>query len=156
MTATSTRATRVTFSDDYLNWRRLRTAIESDGGDPAGVVLWLSKVIEDDRWATLRNDDGEPFRDFEEFVRDRDMGLHMEPAALLLLINVRGHTERDGRWDAELFASVRAGVARLLGLPTPVLLTDPATAAEHIRAAWTPEQVAALVRALTEPAVATN
>lgn len=151
MTGAQTRTTCVTFSDEYLDWRRLRTALESDGGDPAGVVLWLSKVIEGDRWTTLRRETGQPFSDFSEFVRDRSKGLDMEPDDLLLLIQVRGRCERDGQWDAELFASVRREVSRLLGLPAPVLLTDPDTAADRIRAAWSEEQVAALAEALSGP-----
>lgn len=149
MTAAQTRTTRVAFSDEYLDWRRLRTALESDGGDPAGVVLWLSKVLEEDRWATLRREDGSRFETFTEFVRDRPKGLDMEPGDLLLLIQVRGSTEANSQWDAELFASVRADVARLLDLPAPVLLTDPDTAADRIRAAWSEEQVAALAEALS-------
>ncbi|MBF9519513.1 hypothetical protein [Mycobacteroides chelonae] len=152
--AASTRTTRVTFPDEYLNWRRCRTAVESDGGDNAGVILWLSKLIANDRWTTLRREDGSSFETFTEFVRDQPKGLGMEPDDLLLLIQVRGVCERDGRWDAELFASVRADVARLLGVPTPVLLTDPATAAELIHAAWSEEQVAALVRDLTGAGIA--
>lgn len=117
MTATSTRTTRVMFSDDYLSWRRLRTAIESDGGDPAGLVLWLSKLLDGDRWTLLRNDDGELFTNFAEFVRDRGKGLGMEPADLLLLISVRGGCEASGRWDRSMFESVRDQVAQLLGVP---------------------------------------
>src|SRR5689334_15376011 len=112
MTTAQTRTTRVGFSDEYLDWRRLRTAVESDGGDPAGIVLWLSKLIENDRWATLHREDGSRFETFTEFVRDRSKGLNMHPDDLQLLIQVRGSTEANAQWDAELFASVRADVAR--------------------------------------------
>lgn len=117
MNAPSTRVTQVRFSDEYLDWRRCRTAVESDGGDNAGIVLWLSKLIEGDRWTTLRREDGSRFESFAEFVADRSKGLNMQPADLLLLINVRGATEANGQWDVELFDEVRERVAELLGVP---------------------------------------
>ncbi len=116
MNAPSTRVTQVRFSDEYLDWRRCRTAVESDGGDPAGVVLWLSKLIEADRWTTLRKADGNPFGTFAEFVADRGKGLGMEPVDLLLLLSVRGRTEAHAMWDGALFDEVREQVAELLGV----------------------------------------
>ncbi|MFV8137445.1 hypothetical protein ACNQR7_07725 [Mycolicibacterium senegalense] len=38
MNAPSTRVTQVRFSDEYLDWRRCRTAVESDGGGLIGPV----------------------------------------------------------------------------------------------------------------------
>lgn len=116
MNAPTIRVTRVGFSDDYLNWRRLHTAVEADGGDPAGVILWLSKLLEDDKWRTFRGEKWPEFGTFAEFVRDRDMGLDMEPADLLLLISVRGATEANAQWDGDLFDEVRDRVAALLGV----------------------------------------
>lgn len=120
MTAIGTRTTRVGFTEPYLNWRRCLTAIESDGGDNAGVILWLAKLLEDDAWKSFRGETWPEFASFAEFVRERDHGLNMEPADLLLLINVRGSTEAHGRWDGELFESVRERVAELLGAPAGV------------------------------------
>ncbi|MBE5513779.1 Uncharacterised protein [Mycobacteroides abscessus subsp. abscessus] len=114
--AIGTRTTQVRFSDEYLDWRRLVTAVESDGGDPAGVVLWLSKLLEDDAWRTFRGESWPPFASFEEFVRERDHGLGMEPVDLLLLLSVRGHTEANAHWDGALFDEVREQVAELLGV----------------------------------------
>jgi hypothetical protein len=99
-----------------IGTRVTHTAVESDGGDPAGVVLWLSKLIEDGKWRTFHGETWPPFASFTEFVRDRDMGLDMEPVDLLLL-SVRGSTEEHAMWDAALFEEVRERVAELLGVP---------------------------------------
>ncbi|WP_018601026.1 hypothetical protein [Mycobacterium sp. 155] len=120
MTAPSTRVTRIGFSPEYLDWRRLHSAIESDGGDPAGVVLWLSKLLQDDRWKSFRGASWPPFDTFEEFVRARDHGLDMEPVDLLLLLSVRGRTEANRHWDGNLFEEVREQAAALLGVPPGV------------------------------------
>ena len=115
--------TTVDFPDEYLQWRRLRRTVEASGGDPFGVFVELSKVIDGDPplWQTLKRDDGEHFETFTEFVQDYSKGLGMSTDELKKLLAVKGRTEARGHLTVNpgLFEKVRNDVAGLLGEDVP-------------------------------------
>lgn len=104
------------FTDEYLQWRRLRRTVEASGGDPFGVFVELSRVIEGDLWRTLKKENGEHFSTFTEFVRDHSKGLGMDPKELKKILDVRGRTEVNGELTRNpgLFDDVRLKVTALL------------------------------------------
>ena len=114
----------VDFPEEYLQWRRLRRTVEASGGDPFGVFVELSKVIEGDPplWQTLKRDDGTNFETFTDFVQDYSKGLGMSTDELKKLLAVKGRTEARGHLTVNpgLFDEVRSKVARLLGEDVPV------------------------------------
>lgn len=131
----SKRAT-VDFPDEYLQWRRLRRTVEASGGDPFGVFVELSKVLEGNPplWQTLKRDDGAHFETFTEFVQDYSKGLGMSTDELKKLLAVKGRTEARGHLTVNpgLFEKVRKSVEKLLKL-------DVAASADHGANQHTPE-----------------
>lgn len=111
-----TKKSVVDFSGEYLQWRRFRRTVETSGGDPFGVFVELSKVLEGDLWRTLQDENGDYFSTFSEFVRDHWKGLGMEPRDLRQLLAVRGRTERQGLLTTNpgLFDDVRRDVESAL------------------------------------------
>lgn len=105
------------FSDEYLDWRKLRNELETSGGDPYGVIVRLGAVLKHRIWEQLTDKKGNTFSSFSQFVRDPDKGLGMATDELLKLVDVQGETERRAivSKDAErveLFTRVREQVRR--------------------------------------------
>lgn len=103
------------FSDEYLDWRKLRNELETSGGDPYGVIVRLDAVLEHRIWEQLADKKGNAFSSFSQFVRDPDKGLGMATDELLKLVDVQGETERRALVSkdtehAELFTRVREQV----------------------------------------------
>lgn len=101
------------FSDEYLDWRKLRNELETSGGDPYGVIVRLDGVIKHRAWEQLTDKKGNAFSSFSQFVRDPDKGLGMATDELLKLVDVQGETERRAIVSkdveqVELFARVRS------------------------------------------------
>lgn len=99
------------FSPEYLDWRRLRSALETSGGDPFGVFVRLDQLLEDQAWSRLEGKDGELFRTFESFVKDDEKGLGMKRDELDKLLAVVGDTEKKQQ-HGDLFDRVRERVSR--------------------------------------------
>lgn len=107
------------FSDEYLDWRKLRNELETSGGDPYGVIVRLDTVLKHRIWEQLTDKKGNTFSSFSQFVCDPDKGLGMATDELLKLVDVQGETERRAilKKDAEqveLFTRVRDLVRRAI------------------------------------------
>lgn len=107
------------FSDEYLDWRKLRNELETSGGDPYGVIVRLDAVLEHRIWEQLTDKKGNTFSSFSQFVRDPDKGLGMATDELLKLVDVQGETERRAivskdAEQVELFTRVRDLVRRAI------------------------------------------
>ncbi|MER0077987.1 hypothetical protein [Corynebacterium marquesiae] len=107
------------FSNEYLDWRKLRNELETSGGDPYGVIVRLDGVIKHRAWEQLTDKKGNAFSSFSQFVRDPDKGLGMATDELLKLVDVQGETERRALVSkdverVELFTRVRDLVRRAI------------------------------------------
>ena len=107
------------FSNEYLDWRKLRNELETSGGDPYGVIVRLDAVLEHRIWEQLADKKGNAFSSFSQFVRDPDKGLGMATDELLKLVDVQGETERRAIVSkdverVELFTRVRGLVRRAI------------------------------------------